>query len=74
MTWLWILLAIGYVACWLYLGLATVRTRGDWLPWIGVVPPVPVDHRGLDRAHVPEPFLRKSKFASTASASSRASG
>ncbi len=33
----WILLAILYVACWVYLGLATFRRGHFWLFWIGVL-------------------------------------
>ena len=32
---LWILLAILYVACWVYFGLATLRKGHLWLFWIG---------------------------------------
>ena len=35
MTFLWILLAILYVACWIYFGLATFRKGHYWLFWIG---------------------------------------
>ena len=35
MTFLWILLAILYVACWVYFGLATFRKGHYWLFWIG---------------------------------------
>ena len=35
MTFLWILLAIVYVACWVYFGLATFRKGHYWLFWIG---------------------------------------
>ena len=35
MTILWILLAILYVACWIYFGLATFRKGHYWLFWIG---------------------------------------
>ena len=35
MTVLWILLAILYVACWVYFGLATFRKGHYWLFWIG---------------------------------------
>ena len=35
MTVLWILLAILYVACWIYFGLATFRKGHYWLFWIG---------------------------------------
>jgi hypothetical protein len=34
-TVLWILLAILYVACWIYFGLATFRKGHYWLFWIG---------------------------------------
>ena len=35
MTFMWILLAIIYVACWLYFGLTTFRKGHYWLFWIG---------------------------------------
>jgi hypothetical protein len=35
MTFLWILLAIVYVACWVYFGLATFRKGHYWMFWIG---------------------------------------
>ena len=35
MTFLWILLGILYVACWVYFGLATFRKGHYWLFWIG---------------------------------------
>jgi hypothetical protein len=35
MTFLWILLAIVYIACWVYFGLATFRKGHYWLFWIG---------------------------------------
>ncbi|MGZ6639061.1 MAG: hypothetical protein ACXVH3_30840 [Solirubrobacteraceae bacterium] len=35
MTFLWILLTILYVACWIYFGLATFRKGHYWLFWIG---------------------------------------
>ena len=40
MTVLWILLGIVYVACWVYLGLATFREGHYWLFWIGFFLPV----------------------------------
>jgi ABC-type multidrug transport system permease subunit len=35
MIFLWILLAILYVACWVFFGLATFRKGHYWLFWIG---------------------------------------
>jgi ABC-type multidrug transport system permease subunit len=35
MTFLWILLGIIYVACWVYFGLATFRKGHYWMFWIG---------------------------------------
>ena len=35
MTFLWILLAIVYVMCWVYFGLATFRKGHYWMFWIG---------------------------------------
>ena len=35
MMFLWILLAILYVACWVYFGLATFRKGHYWMFWIG---------------------------------------
>ena len=40
MTLLWILLAVAYVACWLYCGLATFRQGHYWLFWIGFIFPI----------------------------------
>ena len=40
MTVLWILLAILYVACWVYFGLATFRQGHYWLFWIGFIFPL----------------------------------
>jgi ABC-type multidrug transport system permease subunit len=39
MTFLWILLAIVYVGCWIYFGLATFRKGHYWLFWIGFILP-----------------------------------
>ena len=39
MTVLWILLAIVYVACWVYFGLATFRKGHYWMFWIGFLLP-----------------------------------
>lgn len=52
MTFLWIFLAILYVACWFYVGLATFRRGHYWLFWIGFILPDPVDRRGV---HSPRP-------------------
>jgi ABC-type multidrug transport system permease subunit len=35
MTFLWIVLAIIYVACWIYFGLTTFRKGHFWMFWIG---------------------------------------
>jgi len=35
MTFLWILLGIVYVMCWIFLGLATFRKGHYWMFWIG---------------------------------------
>ena len=40
MTFLWILLAIVYVACWVYFGLSTFRKGHYWLFWIGFFMPI----------------------------------
>jgi len=40
LTFLWILLAILYVACWIYFGLATFRKGHYWLFWIGFFLPI----------------------------------
>lgn len=40
MTFLWILLGILYVACWIFLGLATFRKGHYWLFWIGFILPI----------------------------------
>ena len=39
MTFHWILMAILYVACWVYFGLATFRRGHYWLFWIGFIFP-----------------------------------
>jgi hypothetical protein len=52
MTFLWIFPAILYVACWVYVGLATFRRAHYWLFWIGFIVPDPVDRRGV---HSPRP-------------------
>ena len=39
MTFLWILLAIVYVMCWVYFGLATFRKGHYWMFWIGFLLP-----------------------------------
>ena len=40
MTFLWILLGILYLACWIFLGLATFRKGHYWLFWIGFLFPL----------------------------------
>ena len=40
MTFLWILLGIVYVACWVYFGLATFRKGHYWMFWIGFFLPI----------------------------------
>jgi hypothetical protein len=40
MTFLWNLLAVLYVACWVFVGLATFRTGHYWLFWIGFIFPI----------------------------------
>ena len=35
MTFLWIVLAIIYVACWIYFGLTTFRKGHFWMFWLG---------------------------------------
>ena len=40
MTFLWILLAVVYIACWVYFGLATFRKGHYWLFWIGFIFPI----------------------------------
>ncbi|MFZ0972838.1 MAG: hypothetical protein WAN22_11475 [Solirubrobacteraceae bacterium] len=40
MTFLWILLGIVYVACWIYFGLATFRKGHYWMFWIGFFIPI----------------------------------
>ena len=39
MTFLWILLGIIYVACWIYFGLSTFRKGHYWMFWIGFIFP-----------------------------------
>ena len=51
MTFLWIVLAIVYVACWLYFGLATFRKGHYWLFWIGFFSSRSVDHRRVHCAY-----------------------
>ena len=38
-TFLWILLGIIYVACWIYFGLSTFRKGHYWMFWIGFIFP-----------------------------------
>ena len=40
MTFLWILLAVLFVACWLYFGMATSRKGHYWTSWIGFIFPI----------------------------------
>ena len=40
MTFLWIVLAIVYIACWIYFGLSTFRKGHYWLFWIGFFIPI----------------------------------
>jgi hypothetical protein len=40
MTFLWIVLAIVYIACWIYFGLTTFRKGHFWLFWIGFLIPI----------------------------------
>lgn len=40
MTLHWTLLAILYLGCWVYFGLATLRKRHYWLFWIGLILPI----------------------------------
>ena len=40
MTFLWILLGIVYIACWIYFGLATFRKGHYWMFWIGFFIPI----------------------------------
>ena len=40
MTFLWILLGIVYIACWVYFGLATFRNGHYWMFWIGFLIPI----------------------------------
>jgi hypothetical protein len=40
MTFLWILLSILYIACLIFLGVATFRKGHYWLFWIGVIFPI----------------------------------
>jgi hypothetical protein len=40
MTFLWILLGIVYIACWLYFGLTTFRKGHYWMFWIGFFIPI----------------------------------
>ena len=40
MTLLWILLALVYIACWVYFGLSTFRKGHFWLFWIGFIFPL----------------------------------
>jgi hypothetical protein len=37
---IWILLAIVYVACWIYFGMATFRKGHYWMFWIGFIFPL----------------------------------
>jgi ABC-type multidrug transport system permease subunit len=40
MTFLWILLGVVYVACWIYFGLATFHKGHYWMFWIGFFIPI----------------------------------
>lgn len=40
MTFLWILLGIVYIACWVYFGLGTFRNGHYWMFWIGFLIPI----------------------------------
>jgi hypothetical protein len=40
MTFLWILLGIVYVACWIYFGVMTFRKGHYWRFWIGFIFPI----------------------------------
>lgn len=40
MTFLWILLGVVYVACWIYFGLATFRKGHYWMFWLGFIIPI----------------------------------
>jgi hypothetical protein len=40
MTFLWILLGIVYIACWLYFGMTTFRKGHYWMFWIGFFFPI----------------------------------
>jgi hypothetical protein len=40
MTFLWILLAILYLACWVFLGPGTFRKGHYWMFWIGFFLPI----------------------------------
>ena len=40
MTFLWILLGILYIACWLYFGLTTFRKGHYWMFWVGFFLPI----------------------------------
>ena len=40
MTFLWIILGVVYVACWIYFGLSTFRKGHYWLFWIGFFFPI----------------------------------
>jgi hypothetical protein len=37
---IWILLAIAYIACWIFFGMATFRNGHYWLLWIGFILPI----------------------------------
>ena len=51
MTFLWILLGILYIACWIYFGMATFR-KGHYCALLGRFHlPDPVDHRRAHSAH-----------------------
>ena len=40
MVFLWILLGIVYLTCWVFLGMATLRKGHTWMFWLGIVFPV----------------------------------
>jgi hypothetical protein len=40
MTFLWILLGIVYIMCWVFFGLTTFRKGHYWMFWIGFLIPI----------------------------------
>ena len=66
MTFLWIVLAIIYVACWIYFGLTTFRKGHYWMFWIGFFFPILwIVGALIDRLHAPPARYRRERIRRT---------